>query len=320
MKVPAFSTLPYLFVQQRRSRSRGAIRAVDDAGTERNDESRFRRAAPRERANDPTAVINGTIGIHASRSVRGQREAQQSGPCDASARQPKAPPTECPPHQLRGVKVRLPDPSPGRHGEHDHEQRHAYASSQVRAAKTSSRARSRGVRIPVPVCEVTPDWVTADHPIGPHTADDASRPGARSPSDRANFEESGGGGIVTETYELAFRGEPGPVTRASSRSLSCDRKGIDGVSRGVRGSGWAPRRHRTCQLARSRARRRVTHRGRQPMSRVLRTAALGPSALLRSRSLIQARSVRSRRDGRRPRTSVLPHRRLDGPAAQPRSM
>ena len=34
-------------------------------------------------------------------------------------------------------------------------------------------ASSRGVRIPFLCSQVTPDWVTADHPIGPHTADAA---------------------------------------------------------------------------------------------------------------------------------------------------
>ncbi len=34
-------------------------------------------------------------------------------------------------------------------------------------------ARSRGVRIPFLCSQVTPDWVTSDHPLGPHAADAA---------------------------------------------------------------------------------------------------------------------------------------------------
>ena len=79
----------------------------------------------------------------------------------------------------------------------------------LRRGKESQRQDS------IPPLQVTSDWVTDDHPIGPHTADNASSPGERSPSHAADFEESGGGGIVTEIYELAFRGEPGPVTWAA---------------------------------------------------------------------------------------------------------
>ncbi len=35
------------------------------------------------------------------------------------------------------------------------------------------------------------------------------------PATDSDLERSGGVGIVTETYEIALRGEPGPVTRAA---------------------------------------------------------------------------------------------------------
>ena len=75
-----------------------------------------------------------------------------------------------------------------------------------------------GSRVLFLCSQVTPDWVTADHPVGPHAADAAVQGKSRqkrTPSHRTDLEGSGGDGIVTETYEIALRGEPGPVTRAA---------------------------------------------------------------------------------------------------------
>ncbi len=86
------------------------------------------------------------------------------------------------------------------------------------SARAHQAPHSRGVRVLFLCSQVTPDWVTADHPVGPHAADAAVQGKSRqkrTPSHRTDLEGSGGDGIVTETYEIALRGEPGPVTRAA---------------------------------------------------------------------------------------------------------
>ena len=232
----------------------------------------------------------------------------------------RAPRSYLPPARRRRSSAGLAHPRRGPHAGDVAER----ASSQSAGGENFVAASSRRVRIPFLCSQVTPDWVTAGHRIGPHTGDAAVQgmsQRASSESHTSDLEEHGGGGIVTETYELAFRGEPGPVTRAAFpefelrsekgmtvfRAEFVDRAALHGVIERIK---WL-----SLELV-----VRASHRGRQPMSRFLRTTAVGTFDPIAGGSTASdlPRSGQPRKF--QIEDLCVPHRRLDGSAAQLRSM